>query len=61
MKKNLSLKKNIAAAKADIKRQEFIVKWQNKKEDVEMAVPLVTGKRKTKNPLTSEAKTKKEN
>ena len=63
IEKKSTIKKKTAAAKADskIKHQEFVAKWQNKKEDVEMAVPLLTGKRKTKNPLTSEAKSKKEN
>ena len=56
-------KKKVAAAKADSKKkyQELLVKSQNKSEDIDMAVPLVKGKRKPTDKLTSEAKTKKEN
>ena len=66
IEKKSSIKKKTAAAKADskIKHQELVAKWQNKSDDVEMAVPLVTGKRKKAiakiNP-TGEAKYKKEN
>ena len=56
-------KKKVAAAKADSKKkyQEVLVKWQNKSKDIDMAVPLLKGKRKPTDKLTSEAKTKKEN
>ena len=66
IEKKSTVKKKAAAAKADskIKHQEFVAKWQNKSGDVEMAVPLQTGKRKKAllkfNP-TGEAKYKKEN
>ena len=66
MKKNLPLKKKTAAAKADskIKREELVAKWQNKSDDVEMAIPLKTGKRKKSIPKlnpTGNPKYKKEN
>ena len=63
IEKKSIIKKKTAAAKADlkIKQQEEIAKWQNKSSDIEMAVPIVTGKRKTETTLRSEAKTKKEN
>ena len=66
IEKKSTIKKKTAAAKADskIKHQELVVKWQNKNEDVEMAVPLQTGKRKKAIPkfnLTGEPKYKKEN
>ena len=56
-------KKKAAAAKADLKtkQQETVARWQNKNLDIEMATPIVMGKRKTPNPLRSEAKTLKEN
>ena len=56
-------KKKAAAAKADIKtkQQEQVIRWRNKNQDVEMATPVVIGKRKKESPLQSEAKTKKEN
>ena len=64
--KKSTIKKKTAAAKADskIKHQELVAKWQNKSEDVEMAVPLQTGKRKKAIPKfnsTGDAKYKKEN
>ena len=64
--KKSTIKKKTAAAKADsrIKHQELVAKWQNKSEDVEMAVPLQTGKRKKAIPKINpigEAKYKKEN
>ena len=66
IEKKSTIKKKAAAAKADskIKREEFVAKWQNKSDDVEMAIPLQTGKRKKEIPkfnLTGEAKFKKEN
>ena len=66
IEKKSTIKKKTAAAKADskIKHQELVVKWQNKSDDAEMAVPLQTGKRKKAIPkfnLTGEAKYKKEN
>ena len=66
IEKKSTFKKKTAAAKADskIKHQELVAKWQNKSEDVEMAVPLQTGKRKKAIPKfnsTGEAKHKKEN
>ena len=66
IEKKSTLTKKAAAAKADskIKHQELIAKWQNKSDDVEMAVPLVSGKRKKAIPKfnpTGEAKYKKEN
>ena len=66
IEKKSILKKKTAAAKADskIKHQELVAKWQNKSDDVEMAVPLKTGKRKKAIPKvnpTGEAKYKKEN
>ena len=66
IEKKSTIKKKTAAAKADskIKREELVAKWQNKREDVEMAVPLQTGKRKKALPKinpTGEAKYKKEN
>ena len=64
IEKKSTIKKKTAAAKADskIKHQEFVAKWQNKSDDVEMAVPLQSGKRKK--PISNssgEAKNKKEN
>ena len=66
IEKKSTIKKKTAAAKADskIKHQELVAKWQNKSEDVEMAVPLQTGKRKKAIPKINpigEAKYKKEN
>ena len=66
IEKKSTVKKKAAAAKADskIKHQELVAKWQNKSEDVEMAVPLQTGKRKKAIPKINpigEAKYKKEN
>ena len=66
IEKKSTLTKKAAAAKADskIKHQELIAKWQNKSDDVEMAVPLVSSKRKKAIPKfnpTGEAKYKKEN
>ena len=66
IEKKSTIKKKTAAAKADskIKHQELAAKWQNKSEDVEMVVPLVSGKRKkaiSKINPTGEAKYKKEN
>ena len=66
IEKKSTIKKKTAAAKADskIKHQELVAKWQNKSEDVEMAVPLQSGKRKKAIPkfnLTGKAKYKKEN
>ena len=66
IEKKSTIKKKTAAAKADskIKHQELVAKWQNKSEDVEMAVPLQTGKRKKAIPKfnsTGEPKYKKEN
>ena len=66
IEKKSTAKKKAAAAKADskMKHQELVAKWQNKSEDVEMAVPLQTGKRKKAIPKfnpTGEAKYKKEN
>ena len=66
IEKKSTIKKKTAAAKADskIKREELVAKWQNKSEDVEMAVPLQTGKRKKAIPKfnsTGEPKYKKEN
>ena len=66
IEKKSILKKKTAAAKADsrIKHQELVAKWQNKSDDVEMAVPLQTGKRKKAIPKfnpTGEVKYKKEN
>ena len=66
IEKKSTIKKKTAAAKADskIKHQELVAKWQNKSDDVEMAVPLQTGKRKKALPKinpTGEAKYKKEN
>ena len=66
IEKKSTVKKKIAAAKADskIKREELVAKWQNKSDDVEMAIPLQTGKRKKALPKvnpTGEAKYKKEN
>ena len=66
IEKKSTIKKKTAAAKADskIKHQELVAKWQNKSEDVEMAVPLQTGKRKkaiAKFNSTGDAKYKKEN
>ena len=66
IEKKSAIKKKTAAAKADskIKHQELVAKWQNKSDDVEMAVPLQTGKRKKTLPKinpTGEAKYKKEN
>ena len=66
IEKKSTVKKKAAAAKADskIKHQELVAKWQNKSDDVEMAVPLQSGKRKkaiSKFNPTGEAKYKKEN
>ena len=66
IEKKSTIKKKTTAAKADskIKHQELVAKWQNKSEDVEMAVPLQTGKRKKAIPKfnsTGEPKYKKEN
>ena len=66
IEKKSTIKKKTAAAKADskIKHQELVAKWQNKSEDVEMAVPLQTGKRKKAIPKfnsTGEPNYKKEN
>ena len=66
IEKKSTIKKKTAAAKTDskIKHQELVAKWQNKSEDVEMAVPLQTGKRKKAIPKfnsTGEPKYKKEN
>ena len=66
IEKKSTIKKKTAAAKADskIKHQELVAKWQNKSDDVEMTVPLQTGKRKKALPKinpTGEAKYKKEN
>ena len=66
IEKKSTVKKEAAAAKADskIKHQELVAKWQNKSEDVEMAVPLQTAKRKKAIPKINpigEAKYKKEN
>ena len=66
IEKKSTVKKKAAAAKADskIKHQELVAKWQNKSEDVKMAVPLQTGKRKKAIPKINpigEAKYKKEN
>ena len=66
IEKKSTIKKKTAAAKADsrIKHQELVAKWQNKSDDVEMAVPLQTGKRKKAIPKfnpTGEVKYKKEN
>ena len=65
IEKKSTIKKKTAAAKADsrIKHQELVAKWQNKSEDVEMVVPLQTGKRKKAIPKfnpTGEVKYKKE-
>ena len=58
-----TIKKKTAAAKADskTKREEVVARWQNKSEDVEMAVPLQTGKRKKPVPELGDPKNKKEN
>ena len=63
IEKQSTVKKKAAAAKADSskKQQEEIAKWRSKSDDVEMAVPLQSGKRKKQTTLQSEAKTKKEN
>ena len=66
IEKKSTVKKKAAAAKADskIKHQELVAQWQNKSEDVEMAVPLQTGKCKKATPKINpigEAKYKKEN
>ena len=63
IEKKSTIKKKEAAAKADSdkKQQEVIAKWRSKSDDVEMAVPLVSGKRKKEYIFKSEAKTKKEN
>ena len=66
IEKKSTVKKKAAAAKADskIKHQEFVAKWQNKSDDVEMAVPLQTGKRKKSIPKfnpTGDPEYKKEN
>ena len=66
IEKKSTIKKKTAAAKADskIKRDELVARWQNKSDDVEMAIPLQTGKRKKSlskfNP-TGDPKYKKEN
>ena len=66
IEKKSTIKKKTAAAKADskTKREEVVARWQNKSEDVEMAVPLQTGKRKKPIPKfnpTGDPKYKKEN
>ena len=66
IEKQSTIKKKVAAAKADSKqkRDELVAKWQNKSDDVEMAIPLQSGKRKKTIPKinpTGEAKYKKEN
>ena len=66
IEKQSTIKKKAAAAKADSKqkRDELVAKWQNKSDDVEMAIPLQSGKRKKTIPKinpTGEAKYKKEN
>ena len=63
IEKKSTIKKKAAAAKADSdkKQQEVIAKWRSKSDDVEMAVPLVSGKHKKEYIFKSEAKTKKEN
>ena len=66
IEKKSTIKKKIDAAKADSKnkREEVVARWQNKTDDVEMAIPLQTGKRKksiTKFKPGGEAKQKKEN
>ena len=66
IEKKSTIKKKAAAAKVDskIKHQELIAKWRNKSEDVEMAIPLQTGKRKKAIPKfnpTGQPKYKKEN
>ena len=66
IEKKSTIKKKTAAAKADskIKRDELVARWQNKSDDVEMAIPLQTGKRKKSIPKvnpTGDPKYKKEN
>ena len=66
IEKKSTIKKKTAAAKADskTKREEVVARWQNKTDDVEMAVPLQTGKRKKPLPKfnpTGDPKYKKEN
>ena len=66
IEKQSTIKKKAAAAKADSKqkRDELVAKWQNKSDDIEMAIPLQSGKRKKTIPKinpTGEAKYKKEN
>ena len=66
IEKKSTIKKKTAAAKADskIKRDELVARWQNKSDDVEMAIPLQTGKRKKSLPKfnpTGDPKYKKEN
>ena len=61
-----TVKKKLAAAKANSKQKqaELIAKWQSKSDDVEMAIPLQSGKRKKTIPKinpSGEAKSKKEN
>ena len=55
-------KKQAAAIKADVKKkqQEEVIRWRSE-TDVEMATPVVIGKRKKEFQLQAEAKTKKEN
>ena len=56
-------KKQAAATKADVKKQqeEEVIRWRNENRDVEMTIPVVIGKRKKEFQFKSEAKTKKEN
>ena len=66
IEKKSTIKKKTAAAKADskIKRDEVVARWQNKSDDVEMTIPLQTGKRKKSIPKvnpTGDPKYKKEN
>ena len=66
IEKKSTIKKKTTAAKADskIKRDELVARWQNKSDDVEMAIPLQTGKRKKSLPKfnpTGDPKYKKEN
>ena len=66
IEKKSTIKKKTAAAKADskIKQDELVARWQNKSDDVEMAIPLQTGKRKKSLPKfnpTGDPKYKKEN
>ena len=66
IEKKSTIKKKAAAAKVDskAKREEVVARWQNKSDDVEMAVPLQKGKRKKQIPKfnsTGDPKYKKEN